>query len=80
MLFSGSNLAFCGMETDYDITIFDNLSWFSSINYYEWLKILRDFTFIYGNTRSKNPSFHAGNTFIKGKWLYPFLQEDEPDR
>lgn len=52
--FLGSNLASYGIERDYQVTVFDNLSRLGSSQNLEWLKSLGDFTFIHGDTRNKN--------------------------
>ena len=52
--FLGSNLAAYGIQNNYDITIFDNLSRVGSCDNLEWLKTLGDFRFIHGDIRNKN--------------------------
>lgn len=52
--FLGSNLAAYGIQNNYDITIFDNLSRLGSYANLEWLRTLGDFNFIHGDIRNKN--------------------------
>lgn len=52
--FLGSNLAAHGIETGYDVTVFDNLSRFGASSNREWLNTLGRYTFIHGDTRNKN--------------------------
>jgi CDP-paratose 2-epimerase len=52
--FLGSNLAAFAINRKYYLTIFDNLSRFGSIDNYNWLKSLGDFTFTHGDIRNKN--------------------------
>lgn len=50
----GSNLASYGIESGYQVTVFDNLSRLGASQNLEWLRGLGDFTFIHGDTRNKN--------------------------
>ncbi len=52
--FLGSNLASYGIENNYEITVFDNLSRLGSDRNKDWLHTLGNFTFIHGDTRNKN--------------------------
>lgn len=52
--FLGSNLASYGIEQDYDITVFDNMSRVGSEINKKWLEGIGKFTFIHGDTRNKN--------------------------
>lgn len=52
--FLGSNLASYGIESGYQVTVFDNLSRLGASQNLEWLRGLGDFTFIHGDTRNKN--------------------------
>lgn len=52
--FLGSNLASHGIETGYDVTVFDNLSRLGSTQNLEWLRSLGKVEFIHGDTRNKN--------------------------
>lgn len=52
--FLGSNLASYGMEHNYDITVFDNLSRLGTASNLEWLKSKGNFRFIHGDTRNRN--------------------------
>lgn len=52
--FLGSNLASYGIETGYEITVFDNLSRLGAAENLEWLKTLGNFTYIHGDTRNRD--------------------------
>lgn len=52
--FLGSNLASHGIQNNYDVTVFDNLSRLGASRNLEWLKTLGKFTYIHGDTRNKN--------------------------
>lgn len=52
--FLGSNLAAYGIQNNYDIVVFDNLSRLGSTSNLEWLRTLGEFEFVYGDTRNKN--------------------------
>ncbi len=52
--FLGSNLASHGVESGYDVTVFDNLSRLGAASNLEWLKTLGPVTFIHGDIRNKN--------------------------
>lgn len=52
--FLGSNLAAHGIETGYEVTVFDNLSRLGSSMNLDWLKSLGEFCYIHGDTRNKN--------------------------
>lgn len=52
--FLGSNLAAHGIENDYDVTVFDNLSRLGAEKNLRWLESLGNFVFIHGDTRNRN--------------------------
>ena len=52
--FLGSNLAAYGLQNDYDITVYDNLSRLGSGRNLEWLKSLGNFRFVHGDVRCRN--------------------------
>ncbi len=52
--FLGSNLAAHGIQSGFDITVFDNLSRLGSAQNLQWLVSLGKLQFIHGDTRSRN--------------------------
>ena len=52
--FLGSNLAAHGIQSGYDVTVFDNLSRVGSSMNKTWLESLGAFKFVHGDTRNKN--------------------------
>lgn len=52
--FLGSNLASYGIENNYDIYVFDNLSRYGSYENLNWLNSLGKFTFVHGDIRNKS--------------------------
>lgn len=52
--FLGSNLTAHGIESGYDMTVFDNLSRLGASRNLEWMKNKGEFTFIHGDIRNRN--------------------------
>jgi CDP-paratose 2-epimerase len=52
--FLGSNLAAHGIDLDYEVIVFDNLSRLGAVENLTWLRNRGNFTFVHGDIRNKN--------------------------